>query len=253
VIAALEIPEAVVALAALIAGAVAAVTGFGIGSLLTPLLALQFDTRAAVAIVAVPHLAASVVRYASLWRRADRRVIVMFGSFSVVGSLAGALLSVFMKGPTEEGVTIALGVLLMLGGFSALAAPHGGIRFGRKTAGFAGAASGLFGGLVGSQGPIRSAALLAFNISKESFVATATAIAIAVDLARIPVYLTVHHAAMADAWRTILLVTAGVLAGTLWGDRIQRIVPLDQFRRAVACLVFALGVAVLVNAFRSAL
>ena len=247
---ALPIPDAVVALVASVAGAVAAVTGFGIGSILTPLLALQFDTRAAVAIVSVPHFAASVVRFATLWRRADRRAVITFGSFSVVGSLAGALLSVSRRGPTEMGVDIALGVLLMLGGFSALAAPRGGIRFGRNTAGLAGAASGFFGGLVGSQGPIRSAALLAFDISKESFVATAMAVAIAVDLARMPVYIYAQHDAMGHAWKTILLATAGALAGTLWGNRLLRAVPLAPFRRAVAGVVFALGVAVLVTAFR---
>jgi len=251
VIPALQIPEAIVALVALIAGAVASVTGFGIGSLLTPLLALQFGTGAAVAIVSVPHFAASAVRFATLWRRADRSTVITFGSFSVLGSLAGALLGVYGREPGDLGMAIALGVLLILGGLSALAAPRPGIRFGRKTAGFAGAASGFFGGLVGSQGPIRSAALLAFNISKESFIATAMAIAIAVDLARIPVYLSVHHDAMANAWKTALVATVGALAGTLWGTRILRAVPLEPFRRAVACLVFMLGVAVLVNAFRS--
>ncbi|HVT03178.1 MAG TPA: TSUP family transporter, partial [Thermoanaerobaculia bacterium] len=98
---------------------------------------------------------------------------------------------------------------------------------------------------------VRSAALLAFNISKESFVATAMALAIAVDLARIPVYVSVHHDAMAHAWRTVLLATAGVLAGTLWGNRILKSVPLVPFRRTVACLVFVLGVSVLVSALRS--
>lgn len=247
---ALEIPDAVVALVASAAGAVAAVTGFGIGSFLTPLLALQFDTRVAVAIVSVPHLAASAVRFATLWRSFDRRAVITFGLFSVLGSLAGALFSISRRGPTEVGTSIALGVFLMLGGLSALAAPHRGIRLSRKTAGLAGAVSGFFGGLVGSQGPIRSAALLAFDISKETFVATAMAIAIAVDLARIPVYVSVHHDAMADAWKTVLLATAGVLAGTLWGNRILRAVPLEPFRRAVACLIFVLGVAVLVSAFR---
>lgn len=248
---ALQIPDAVVAIIATIAGAVAATTGFGIGSILTPVLALQFDARAAVAIVSVPHFAASVVRFATLWRQADRRAVVLFGSFSVVGSLAGALLGVSMRGPAEGVVSIAMAVLLMLGGLSALAAPHEGIHFGAKTAALAGGVSGFFGGLVGSQGPVRSAALLAFNISKESFVATAMALAIAVDLARIPVYVTVHQDAMTQAWKTILLATAGVLAGTLGGNRILHAVPVVPFRRMVACLVFVLGAAVLVTAIRS--
>lgn len=40
---------------ALLAGVVSTVTGFGIGSLLTPVLALTIDTRIAVAAVSIPH------------------------------------------------------------------------------------------------------------------------------------------------------------------------------------------------------
>ena len=45
--------DLVVAAAALIAGAIASVAGFGIGSLLTPLFALQTGTKLAVAAVAI--------------------------------------------------------------------------------------------------------------------------------------------------------------------------------------------------------
>jgi hypothetical protein len=41
------------------------VAGFGIGSLLAPLLAAQFGTSTAVAVVAIPHAAATALR---CWR-----------------------------------------------------------------------------------------------------------------------------------------------------------------------------------------
>src|SRR5690349_2002694 len=47
------------------AGAIASIAGFGIGSLLTPLLALRLGTKVAVAAVAVPHVAGTALR---LWR-----------------------------------------------------------------------------------------------------------------------------------------------------------------------------------------
>ncbi|HEX4567736.1 MAG TPA: hypothetical protein VH138_13955, partial [Vicinamibacterales bacterium] len=49
------------------------------------------------------------------------------------------------------------------------------MRFGGALAMIAGTLSGLLGGLVGNQGGIRSAALLGFEMPKETFVATATA------------------------------------------------------------------------------
>jgi hypothetical protein len=44
-----------VLVAGVLAGGIAAVSGFAIGSLLTPILAVRYGTKPAVAIVSVPH------------------------------------------------------------------------------------------------------------------------------------------------------------------------------------------------------
>src|SRR5688572_27424534 len=85
-------PDALVVIIAAIAGAVAAVTGFGIGSLLTPVLALSVDTRVAVAAVAIPHVIGTAVRFWLLHGGVDRRVLWSFGLTSAAGGLAGAAL-----------------------------------------------------------------------------------------------------------------------------------------------------------------
>jgi hypothetical protein len=43
-------------------GATATVVGFGIGSLLTPVIAARFGTDVAISAVALPHLAGSLLR-----------------------------------------------------------------------------------------------------------------------------------------------------------------------------------------------
>jgi len=75
----------VVAVAAL-AGAIASVAGFGVGSLLTPLVGLQIDIKTAVAVVSVPHLIGTALRYWMLRKHVDWRVLWSFGLTSVVGS-----------------------------------------------------------------------------------------------------------------------------------------------------------------------
>jgi uncharacterized membrane protein YfcA len=49
-------------LASILAGAIAALAGFGIGSFLTPLLALSVGTKEAVIAVSIPHLVATGTR-----------------------------------------------------------------------------------------------------------------------------------------------------------------------------------------------
>jgi uncharacterized membrane protein YfcA len=65
--------DALILVVSVFAGGIAAVTGFGIGSLLTPVLALQLDTRLAVAAVSVPHVIGTAVRFWLLSGRVDRR------------------------------------------------------------------------------------------------------------------------------------------------------------------------------------
>jgi uncharacterized membrane protein YfcA len=98
----------------------------------------------------------------------------------------------------------------------------------------------VFGGLVGNQGGIRSAALLGFDVPRDAFVATATAIALAVDLARMPVHLVTERTRLAVAG-PVAVATAGAIGGTLVGARLLGRIPEGVFRRVVAVLLLALG------------
>jgi uncharacterized membrane protein YfcA len=238
-----------VAIAGIVAGAVAAVAGFGIGSLLTPVFALRYGTKLAVALVSIPHLAGTALRFARLRAHVDRRVLIGFGVLSAIGGLVGALLNARAESPA---LTIVFGALLIFAGGMSLFGLSERMRFGRKTAWAAGALSGVFGGLVGNQGGIRSAALLGFDIDKESFVATATAIALIVDGARMPVYAVVQHRGIAAAWPPVVVAVAAVLAGTFFGVRVLRRIPETVFRRAVAVLILLLGIYMLTKGVRAA-
>jgi uncharacterized membrane protein YfcA len=221
-----------------LAGAIAGVSGFGIGSLLTPLLAWRFGTKVAVALVAVPHFAGTLFRLVGLWRRVDRRVLLRFGIWSAAGGLAGAL---FQARANSPALTILFAMLLLFAGVSQLVGLSERMRFGGTLGWIAGVVSGFFGGLVGNQGGIRSAALLGSDLTKEDFVATATAIGVIVDLVRLPVYLATQGDDMRGALGTVLSATVGVLVGTFGGVRALRRIPEPVFRKGVAALVVLLG------------
>jgi uncharacterized membrane protein YfcA len=193
---------------ALLAGGIAAVTGFGIGSLLTPVLALQVGTKLAVAAVAIPHFIGTAQRFWLLRRHVDRRVVLGFGIASALGGLSGALLHTWMA---SRALGVVFGTLLMLAGTSELTGWMARVRWGRRAAWIAGAVSGLLGGLVGNQGGIRSASMLALEVPKESFVATATAVGLFVDVARLPVYLVTQGHQILGLWRLLLAAMAAVV------------------------------------------
>jgi uncharacterized membrane protein YfcA len=203
--------EVLVAVAAFLAGGVASVAGFG---------------------------------FWQLRRHVDGRVFRGFGLASAAGGLAGALLHV---GITSRALTVVLGLLLVFAGSTGLFGLTERLRFRGALVWVAGALSGVFGGLVGNQGGIRSAALLGFDLSRDAFVATATAIGLIIDAARLPVYVALQGSDLVGEGRLLLAATAGGVLGTLVGRRVLRRVPEPVFRRVVAAIILALGVGLLIE------
>ncbi len=231
-------------LAGIVAGAIAAISGFGIGSILTPLLATWVGTKLAVALVSIPHFLGTALRFAVIRQHVNRRVLWSFGITSAAGGLIGAMLHIWLRSVV---LGYILGVLLVFAGITGITGLAQRMRFGRTAAWIAGALSGMFGGLVGNQGGIRSAALLGFDLKRDEFVATATAIALLVDVFRMPVYAVTQFGPMAAQWPMILLATVGVIIGTLSGKWMLIRIPQNVFRMIVSCIVLALGIWMLLH------
>jgi uncharacterized membrane protein YfcA len=237
----------VATVAAVLAGAIAAISGFGIGSVLTPVLSTAFDVRLAIAMVSLPHLAGTFARFLLVRTHIDRDVLLGFGAASAIGGLAGAALQAVVQ---SAALAIIFGLLLVFAGFGSLTGFTQRMRFsGRRSALVGGALSGLLGGLVGNQGGIRAAALLGFAVERKAFVATATAVALIVDGARIPVYLATQGADLAPRWPLIALLAVGTVVGTLLGGRALRGMDEATFRGAVGVLLLVLGGYTLARAF----
>lgn len=228
----------VVFLVGALSGATASVLGFGIGSMLTPLLSAWLGASVAVAAVSIPHAVATGFRLWRLRAHVVRDVLVRFGLLSAAGGLVGALLYTRLDtralGRVLGGLLVATAVT-QLTGLARRWRPHGAM------VSVLGLISGVCGGLAGNQGGIRAAALASFGLSPREFVATATATALMVDVARAPVYVWTAGSALRTVWLAVLVATAGVVVGTVLGDRVLRGLPVEVFSRVVAVGVGALG------------
>jgi len=236
--------EFVVFLAGAFGGAVATVAGFGIGSLLTPALATETGAKLAVAAVSIPHLVGTSIRFWRLRRAIDWRIVRSFGLTSAAGGIAGALLNTHA---TNRPLAIVFGSLLVLAGASQMTGYAKRWRLRGTLAWLGGALSGFFGGLVGNQGGIRTAAMLGFEVDKRQFVATTTAVALSIDVARVPIYLTFEARELSNLWTVISIAIAGVVVGTLLGERLLARVPERRFRTIVGTLLLLLGLSILLR------
>ncbi|HZN54321.1 MAG TPA: sulfite exporter TauE/SafE family protein [Candidatus Polarisedimenticolaceae bacterium] len=219
-------------------GAAATVIGFGIGSLLTPLVAARHGTATAIAAVTIPHALATGLRCWRLRSGIDPEVAVRFGVPSAIGGLAGAWAYTRLG---SAALTRALGVLLLLTaagqltGWTTRWRPRGTI------ASVLGLCSGFFGGLAGNQGGLRAGALSGFDLTPAQFVATATVVGLIVDAVRTPVYLLAAGSEIASLWLPITAAAIGVLTGTLLGERVLMGMPPERFRRLLGIGIGVLG------------
>ena len=227
-----------VLLVAIVSGATASVVGFGIGSILTPLFGLRYGMATAIALVAVPHAIGTALRCWRLRAAIDRGVLIRFGLLSAAGGFAGAMLYSRLG---SKALTEILGSLLLvtaatqLSGWNAKWHPKGPV------VGALGLASGFFGGVAGNQGGLRAAAMTAFALTPAAFVASSTATGLMVDAGRLPIYLWQNGRALAELWMPMTVASAGVLIGTLLGERVLLGLPRQAYARIVAGAIGVLG------------
>lgn len=225
--------------AAVAGGAVAAISGFGIGSILTPTVASAHPANVAVAVVAIPHFVATAVRLWLVREHIDWQLLKSFGVMSAVGGILGAIFSVSLEARWLE---ITLAILLLFVGLGGLLGFTSLLKFRGPLAWIAGGISGFLGGLVGNQGGLRAGAMTGLDVSRDAFVATGTAVGLAVDLARLPVYAAVFNAELVARWQLIVLLSAGCLVGTWMGIRILKQIPNEVFLHVVRFLLIGLAI-----------
>lgn len=223
----------------LLSGATAAVVGFGIGSLLTPLLVMRLQPDLAVAAVALPHILATAVRYVRHRVHVDRGVLLRFGIPSAIGGVVGAMLQSQL---TTSLLLAILGILLIATGAMNLIGRLQQWRPGSKVAASLGILSGVFGGIAGNQGGLRAAGLSAFRLEPRVFLATSTAVALLIDLARTPIYLMRGADELMALALPIGVAACGCLLGTIAGERLFLRLSPATYRKIVGVAVMGVGI-----------
>lgn len=204
------------------------VSGFGLGTVLMPCFALFFPLPEAVALTAVVHFCTNLFKLGILKTWVNWSIWKRFAPGALIGALVGAWTLSLLDGNTWSytwsmgtisplGITI--GVLLIAFAWHEVR-PFKSILPTEPNALLGGALSGFFGGLSGNQGALRSAFLIKFKLSKEAYVATGTAIAMVIDLSRIPLYTErLISSRWQDHWELMVMAVMAAVLGSWIGKK----------------------------------
>lgn len=247
----------ILSLAAFLVAILTFFSGFGLGTILTPVFMIFFPVDLAIALTGVVHFFNNIFKLILVGKKADKKVLLRFGIPAVIAAFAGAWLLLRMTGLQPlfsysignktfevDPVKFTISILLIFFAVIDLIPFFNKLQFGRDKLPLGGALSGFFGGLSGNQGALRTAFLIKAGLSKEAFIATAVVVSTFVDLTRLSVYATrFSKAGLQENLTLVISATLAGIAGAYIGNRLLKKVTLKFMQVLIAIMLILLSIA----------
>lgn len=231
-------------------------SGFGLGTLLTPVFIMLFkDPVLAIAGTAVVHFLNNVFKFLLMKRQVNWKIVVPFGLAAVPAAFLGAFLisniqDVLLTSYEIIGHVFYITLLNVIFAIVLIAfalielIPSWSLTFSKQKLWIGGAVSGFFGGLSGHQGALRSAFLLKYQLNKEVFIATGIVVALIVDLVRTPIYFSkVDITSISGGWLYIFIALSSALIGAILGRFLLKKIKMRFLTIFVSIAMLVFGIA----------
>jgi uncharacterized protein len=215
------------------------VAGFGTSTIFLPAALFFLDFKTSLVLVAITHLSANLGATTFFRHGLDKRLILLFGVPSIFITILGAYMVSYVP---QNILIIILGIFLLLFSFLFLIKPNFKVSNSETNTIIGGALSGFLQGLLGIGGPLRGAFLISYNLDKYKYIATLAAIAVIIDVTRIPIYLSDNLLEPQYYIYIPILVFMGII-GSYIGKRIVVFIPQTIFKKVV---LIAIGIASLI-------
>lgn len=246
----------IISLTAFFAAILTFFSGFGLGTMLTPVFMIFFPVELAIALTGVVHFFNNLFKIILVGKQASKSVVIRFGIPAVVAAFAGAwvllnipdaspLFTYELGGTTWEvyPVKFLISILLIIFATMDLFPFFQRLEFGKDKLPLGGFLSGFFGGLSGNQGALRAAFLIRAGLSKEAFIGTAVVVSTFVDFTRLGVYSTRFlQSGLFENIPIVLCATLSAIAGAFLGNKLLKKITLKSLQTIVAVMLILLSI-----------
>jgi uncharacterized membrane protein YfcA len=246
----------ILCLAALVTSLLTFFTGFGLGTILTPVFAIFFPIEIAIALTGVVHFLNDIFKLALVGLKADKKVVLKFGVPAFFSAMIGAYLLVRLSNleplysyTIDERnfivtpVKLLVALLLIFFALMEVVPSLKKLDFGKNLF-VGGILSGFFGGLSGNQGALRSAFLMRAGLSKEAFIATGIVIACMIDFSRLGVYSTrFMKSGLHENLTLVIAATLSAFVGAFVGNKLLNKITMESLQIVVTIMLIILSIA----------
>jgi uncharacterized membrane protein YfcA len=230
----------------IIASAVGTLTGFGISTLMVPIMLLFYPFEQTLLFVGIIHWFGNLWKLLLFRKGFQWKLILSFGIPGIAAAYLGARLVrlVFDKSPTF--LLQILGAFLICYVLYLFFKSSFKVKQSLLAGACGGALSGFCAGLFGIGGAIRSLFLTPFDLPKAVYITTAGAIAILIDTTRLRTYY-VNGTRLPSLllWGLLIFIPASFLGARIAKSVVDKI-PQEHFRKVVAVFLMLMGIKLLI-------
>ena len=236
-------------------------SGFGLGTILTPVMILYFPVELAISFTGIVHFLNNIFKIFLVGNHVNKDVLVRFGLPAILSALIGSYIlfqldnnmilysyQLFEYNMEVKLLKFVISILLLIFALIDLIPFFKKLKFEKKTLPLGGFLSGFFGGLTGNQGALRSAFLIKSGLNKKEFIGTTVVISIFVDISRISVYSSnlIEYNISNYYLLAFFAISSGIL-GSIFGNILLKKITLELIQIIVAILIILIGLGLLIG------
>lgn len=230
-------------------------TGFGLGTILMPTMALFFDLKIAILYTAIVHFLNNTYKSILMNKSIDYSIFLRFGIPALLFALIGSYLlnkidNIYLFDFSIHNLAFHINLLGLVIGLLIIIFEIIDLFFrkrsffSKKYLPFGGILSGFFGGLSGHQGAFRSMFLIKVIKDKYTYIATGTAISLIIDIARITIYIKGDIFSITLGQELFVSLIAALL-GVIIGKKLLAKIEIKFVKIIVTIFIFAMAIKII--------
>ncbi|MBL30125.1 MAG: hypothetical protein CMC81_02610 [Flavobacteriaceae bacterium] len=236
-------------------------SGFGLGTILTPIMILYFPIELAVSFTGIVHFTNNIFKIFIVGKHVNKEVLIRFGLPAILSAFIGSFILFQLNGGTiiysydffgkifnVQLLKFVISILLLIFALIELVPFFKNLKFEKKTLPLGGFLSGFFGGLTGNQGALRSAFLIKANLNKREFIGTTVLISLLVDVSRIGVYSSnLFNYDLSSYYLLGFCAICSGISGSIIGNLLLKKITLELIQIFVAGLIILIAFGLLIG------
>lgn len=229
-----------ISLLTLAASAVGTITGFGISTVMVPIILFFYPLPETLLLVGVIHWFGDLWKVFLFKRGINWKLLITFGAPGIITAWIGATLVLSLS---TSLLTQIVGALLVAYVLWLIFNPSFKLKQSFTSAFLGGAGSGLLGGISGvGGGALRAVVLSAFNLPKEVYIFTSGLLGFVIDASRIATYILGGVKIPAFLIYGMIVFIPASFAGAYLGKYLADKIPQKSFRFIIAFFLLLIGV-----------